>query len=90
MGKKQDSNGYYEWLPLGQHLEDTRKIIGALWELWLSIGQKEMIIDSLSIPDEKIAKQLTQLLGAIHDIGKATPAFSNKKRDTATLDLIKF
>ena len=41
--KKRESNGRYYWLPLIQHLEDTKNIAGLLWEHWLNEGQKKII-----------------------------------------------
>lgn len=73
--KKKEQNGMYYWLPLSQHLEDTKNIIGLLWEHWLSPGQKEFIESSLSYKQEELGKNLAKFIGAIHDIGKATPAF---------------
>lgn len=75
------------WLPLRQHLEDTRKVSERLWELWLNNGQKKLIIDSLNTPDEESAKQLVQFLGAVHDIAKATPAFQVKRGFANSTDL---
>ncbi|MGX7107632.1 CRISPR-associated helicase Cas3' [Hutsoniella sourekii] len=77
--KKQDLKGYYEWLPLGQHLEDTRQIAGLLWEHWLSQGQKTVIKEGMLASGDEIAKQVVEFLGAVHDIAKATPAFQVKK-----------
>ena len=76
--KKQDNAGKYQWLSLVQHLEDTRQIARLLWMHWLSEGQRRCVIASLSQPDEDIAANLVGFLGAIHDIGKATPAFQIK------------
>lgn len=75
--KKDEKNGQFIWLPLAQHLEDTRRIAGLLWEHWLSDGQREHVEGSLSMTDRHKAKQLVQFLGATHDIGKATPAFQH-------------
>lgn len=86
--KKQDHQGRFEWLSLAQHSEDTRRIAGLLWKHWLSDGQRQRIVDSLNMPsdgvvikgvaDDNIAISLVEFLGAIHDIGKATPAFQSK------------
>ncbi|MGI6689164.1 MAG: CRISPR-associated helicase Cas3' [Christensenellales bacterium] len=76
--KKQDKTGKFEWLSLAQHLEDTRQIARLLWMHWLSEGQRQRIIASLSVPDEDVAANLAEFLGAVHDLGKATPAFQMK------------
>lgn len=73
--KKKIIEDEYYWLPLAQHLEDTRNIIGLLWDHWLSEGQRKFIEDSLSYQKEELGKNFVTFLGAIHDIGKATPAF---------------
>ena len=75
--KKQDVNGH-EWLSLAQHSEDTRLIARLLWMHWLSEGQRKHVIASLSMPLKELALNLVGFLGAIHDIGKATPAFQIK------------
>lgn len=85
--KKQEKFGQYFWLPLSQHLDDTRYIAERLWELWLSEGQRQLIIYSLSEPVEDIAKKLISFLGAIHDLGKATPAFQAKESFPRKKDL---
>ena len=66
---------------MSQHLEDTKNIIGLLWEHWLSEGQKKLIEDSLDsvTHDGGLGKRLAQFLAAVHDIGKATPAFQTQR-----------
>lgn len=87
--KKSDKNGFY-WLPLGQHLEDTRQVCGLLWEHWVSEGVKNVVVDSLEDGSYEKAKNLSMFLGACHDIGKATPAFQIQKgfQNSEDLDLI--
>ena len=85
--KKQDKAGRFEWLSLAQHLEDTRQIARLLWMHWLSEGQRRHIISSLSLPDENAAAGLVEFLGAVHDIGKATPAFQIKSGFQNSRDL---
>lgn len=76
--KKKEENGLYKWLPLGQHLEDTRKVAVYLWNHWLSSGQKLIVINTLETPSEDIALKLVNFLAATHDIGKALPSFQTK------------
>ena len=84
-GKKREVNGVMQWLPLAQHLEDTGNVIGQLWDHWLSEGQRKLIESSLS---ERVdAKKLSQFLGCIHDIGKATPVFQFRKSYSNSEDL---
>lgn len=76
--KKQDRDGVFCWLPLPMHLRDTMQVAGLLWEHWLSDGVRAQIIRSLDEPDEEGARALVCFLGAVHDIGKATPAFQRQ------------
>ena len=87
--KKKEKDGIFYWLSLKQHLEDTREIMGLLWEHWLSEGQRIYIANSMKI-EEDAAKSLTMFIGAIHDIGKATPAFQIQRgfQNSEDLDLL--
>ncbi len=87
--KKTEENGRLLWLPLTQHLEDTKNIAGLLWEHWLSEGQKVLIENSINAKAniENQGKRLSQFLGAVHDIGKATPAFQTQKGYANSVDL---
>ena len=82
--KKEEKDGLMCWLPLTVHLEDTGRIMGLLWEHWMSEGQKRTIAD-----DTDIGKQIAIFIGAIHDIGKASPAFQLKKGFANSKDLDK-
>lgn len=91
--KKREANGQFFWLPLKQHLEDTANVIEHLWDCWLSKGQRDFISAGITSKSQnsldgeeqqqknnaKTAKKLAIFLAAIHDIGKATPAFCTKK-----------
>lgn len=87
--KKKEENGQLLWLPLLQHLEDTKNIAGLLWEHWLGEGQKQLIEVSLKTGYEcnDLGKQTIQFLAAVHDIGKATPAFQTQKGYANSEDL---
>ena len=87
--KKRESNGQFYWLPLSQHLTDTKNIIGLLWEHWLSEGQRNLISESLNKCEENLGKRLVCFLAAVHDIGKATPVFQSMKGYANSLDLDK-
>lgn len=96
--KKDYQEGISSWLPLYQHLDDTRIVSGLLWEHWLCQGQKNIVTGGfseqidLSDPEEVdlLGKRVAMFLGAVHDIGKATPAFQMKKgyRNPVDLDLL--
>lgn len=85
--KKQDENGFLKWLPLTVHLRDTRQVAGLLWEHWLNDGVRQTVTRSLDEPDEERARTLVCFLGAVHDIGKATPAFQTQKGYANSPDL---
>lgn len=86
--KKSENNGVFKWLPLKQHLLDTMNVSGLLWEHWLSDGQKKYIMCSSECQNEEEAKRLVKFLGAVHDIGKATPVFQMKEnRFSSSMDL---
>lgn len=80
-GKKKEQDGLYYWLPLYQHLEDTRGVMGLLWDNWLSKHQKDLIMNELKL-NKNESKNFVMFLGAVHDIGKATPAFQTNQPST--------
>lgn len=80
--KNRDKNNMPQWLPLKTHLNDTRETMGFLWEHYLSQGVKDLIKNSMktdTYDKESLAKNLCMFLGAVHDIGKASPYFQLKK-----------
>jgi CRISPR-associated endonuclease/helicase Cas3 len=85
--KKQDKEGAFYWLPLPVHLRDTMQVAGLLWDHWLSGGVRRQISRSLDEPDEERARALVCFLGAVHDIGKATPAFQTQQGYANSPDL---
>lgn len=85
--KKNENQGRLQWLSLAQHLDDTQNIIVYLWDNWLNPGQRRIISQSVNGGDEEKARNLARFLGAVHDIGKATPAFQLKKGFTNSNDL---
>ena len=85
--KKEEKGGCLCWLPLKIHLEDTMNVSRWLWNNWLSDNQRRFCINSISLPDEETAVNLAAFLGAIHDIGKATPVFQIQKGYNNSSDL---
>ncbi|CAL9646724.1 hypothetical protein SUDANB120_06498 (plasmid) [Streptomyces sp. enrichment culture] len=64
-----------KWLPLWRHMADSAAMAGRLWDVWLPHHVRRLVADSL--PDgEGDARRLAVWLAAVHDIGKATPAFA--------------
>ena len=92
--KNRDKNNIPQWLPLKTHLNDTRETMGFLWEHYLSQGVKDLIKNSMktdTYDKESFAKNLCMFLGAVHDIGKASPYFQLKesfRRDKELDELI--
>ncbi|MDD5921806.1 MAG: CRISPR-associated helicase Cas3' [Eubacteriales bacterium] len=77
--KKEERESRFFWLPLTTHLADTMNVTRWLWNNWLSSRQKEFCVQSIKPSNEETAANLAAFLGAIHDIGKATPAFQIQK-----------
>ncbi len=60
------------WLPLHEHMQDAAIVAEKIWDSWVAPGVKNAITDGL---DEVSAEQLLVFLAAVHDLGKAIPAF---------------
>lgn len=75
--KKNVEKGQPMWLPLIVHLMDTKNVIGWLYNHWIDDGQREVMRDNFDSEEELL--KFVRFLGAVHDIGKATPAFQTKK-----------
>lgn len=63
------------WLPLWRHTEDSAAVAGLLWDQWLPSNVQSLVAEALpqGLSD---ARGLSVWLAAVHDIGKATPAFA--------------
>ena len=85
--KKEERESCFYWLPLMIHLEDTMNVSRWLWNNWLCDNQRRFCINSISLPDEETAVNLAAFLGAVHDIGKATPVFQIQKGYNNSSDL---
>ncbi|MCT3447385.1 CRISPR-associated helicase/endonuclease Cas3, partial [Limosilactobacillus fermentum] len=83
-GKKSNVDGQELWQPLVVHLLDTKNVINWLYSHWLTDGQRKVIQGNLS---EEAGQQLAEFLGAVHDLGKATPVFQIKKSYNGDQDL---
>ncbi|MCL2490985.1 MAG: CRISPR-associated helicase Cas3' [Propionibacteriaceae bacterium] len=62
------------WSPLWRHLEDSVAVAGRLWDTWLPDLIRHQLGDACGGQDG--ARTLLSFIAGIHDIGKATPAFS--------------
>ncbi len=85
--KKAYIDGSYYWLPLLVHLEDTMNTAGWLWNHWMTEGQRQNLVNQMNIQDENLAESTIRFLGAVHDIGKATPVFQIEKGFSSSEDL---
>ncbi|MEU9190792.1 CRISPR-associated helicase Cas3' [Streptomyces sp. NPDC048484] len=63
------------WLPLWCHMEDSGSVAGLLWDHWVPSNVRSLVAEALPGGDED-ARRLAVWLAAVHDIGKATPAFA--------------
>lgn len=63
------------WLPLHQHLGDAAAVAGRLVDLWVSPRVLAFLADAVG-GDAADARRLVVWLAAVHDVGKASPAFA--------------
>ncbi|MFE5519165.1 type I-E CRISPR-associated protein Cse1/CasA [Streptomyces virginiae] len=64
-----------KWLQLWRHMADSAAMAERLWDQWVPLNVRALIAESLPGGDAD-ARVLVVWLSAIHDIGKATPAFA--------------
>ena len=65
------------WLPLYVHMADSAGVASRLWDSWVPRSTKEIVARALD-GNGTLAQSLLVFLAAVHDIGKATPAFQVK------------
>ncbi|MBM7167479.1 CRISPR-associated helicase Cas3' [Streptomyces sp. G44] len=63
------------WLPLWRHMADSAAVAGLLWDEWLPANVRALVADALP-GGAGDGRCLVMWLAAVHDIGKATPAFA--------------
>ncbi len=85
--KKDLGDTSYKWLPLDQHLKDTKDVGVLLWENWLSKGQKLRICQNLGYYDMDDGRRFFGFLCQVHDLGKATYNFQTTKTYFSSEDL---
>lgn len=64
-----------KWLQLWRHMADSAAMAERLWDEWAPHNVRALVAESLPGRDAD-ARALVVWLAAIHDIGKATPAFA--------------
>jgi CRISPR-associated endonuclease/helicase Cas3 len=69
------------WLPLHQHLADTAAVAGRLVDHWVSPQVVGRLAADLGGVDD--VRRLAVWLAAVHDVGKASPAFAVQDRGLA-------
>lgn len=64
-----------QWLPLWMHSRDTGLVMCLLWEQWIPVASRNMLLRG---QDEAEMRKLCCFLGRLHDVGKATIGFQCK------------
>lgn len=64
-------------------MRDSAGVAGRLWDEWLPHTVKRQIMNGAGSDDEADARVLVMWLAAVHDAGKAHPAFAHQVRDLA-------
>ncbi|MDM4762829.1 CRISPR-associated helicase Cas3' [Galbitalea sp. SE-J8] len=60
-------------LPLAVHMADSGGVAERLWDHWLSPHLRGLVAEAIGDPED--ARTVVIWLAAVHDIGKASPAF---------------
>ncbi|NLB39731.1 MAG: CRISPR-associated endonuclease Cas3'', partial [Clostridiales bacterium] len=85
---KKARDGSLSWLPLTLHALDCAQVAHRLWHHWLPRNVQMLVAQGLDLPENssllgtdplEIAEQTFVFLTAVHDLGKATPAFQTKR-----------
>ncbi|MGW7645458.1 CRISPR-associated helicase Cas3' [Streptomyces bobili] len=66
------------WNPLPAHLFDTAATAMQLWDHYLTPALRTRLTQDLGDGDEALARAVTAFYAALHDLGKAHPAFLNQ------------
>lgn len=74
---KSDYEERLAWLPLYQHMADAAGVARILWQDFLPSATQRILAD-LTDGDIGLAGRFAAWFGAIHDLGKATPAFASQ------------
>jgi CRISPR-associated endonuclease/helicase Cas3 len=63
--------------PLLCHMIDVAEVVGALWDRSLGAGLRARIAETLGC-DDAVARRTLMFWAALHDLGKASPAFQRQ------------
>jgi len=74
---KKAYDGDTRWLPLAVHMQDSAHTARWVWGRWLAEGTRLFLTQVLGATEE-LAERVFIFLAAVHDLGKATPAFQFK------------
>lgn len=70
------------WLPLWQHMDEAAAVAARLFDHWLAPAARQLLAEPFG-GDTDAARTAVSFLAAVHDIGKATPAFAVQSPDLA-------
>ncbi len=62
-----------EWMSLGRHMGDSAAVAGLIWDHWLPDSVRRIVGQDRSVGE---SRTLAIWMAAVHDLGKASPAFS--------------
>ncbi|MFC4467745.1 CRISPR-associated helicase Cas3' [Streptomyces xiangluensis] len=72
------SRGGPAWNPLPAHLCDAAATALELWDRYLTPALRAQLADTFGAGDDHLARAVTAFYAALHDLGKASPAFLNQ------------
>ncbi|MFE2838491.1 CRISPR-associated helicase Cas3' [Streptomyces mirabilis] len=67
-----------DWNPLPAHLFDTAAVALELWDRYLAPPSRNRLANAFGGGDEDLARSVIAFYTALHDLGKASPAFLNQ------------
>jgi CRISPR-associated endonuclease/helicase Cas3 len=67
-----------DWNPLPAHLFDAAAAAMELWDRYLSLPLRHRLAHAFGDGDEDLAREVIAFYAALHDLGKASPAFLNQ------------
>lgn len=78
---KSADNGV-DFMPLPRHMSDAGQVAQLMWDIWVPESARRLVWESLGSTDsaevQERAFRLACFLSAVHDVGKASPAFASQ------------